>query len=201
MIKLQEVGKTYGSLIVVSPAASRHGKAYWRCRCACESIAIVKGADLRTGRVTSCGCQSEAKDAPKSLASAFQRIEALEAQLAALPGGAAPAPQLRAPAAEPQPPEQPPEQPSGSTQGSVYAARIARVQHLLEDTPFIERGGVRPEIEELLQQCTAAFKSDCEIIERELPAWNMDEALCLVNETLLHCHREYQKFHIHPKDR
>lgn len=40
--------------IVVTPGGTR--RTAWRCRCACGRDAIVRGLDLKQGKVVSCGC-------------------------------------------------------------------------------------------------------------------------------------------------
>ena len=55
---VDETGKIYGRLTVIERVKEQTGKARWICQCECGNIAIVNGADLRTGRVLSCGCIS-----------------------------------------------------------------------------------------------------------------------------------------------
>lgn len=55
---VDETGKIYGRLTVIERAKEQTGKARWICQCECGNITIVNGADLRTGRVLSCGCIS-----------------------------------------------------------------------------------------------------------------------------------------------
>lgn len=50
-------GGTFDRLTVLERAGSDNDKrAVWRCKCACGSIAHVRGTDLRRGHVRSCGC-------------------------------------------------------------------------------------------------------------------------------------------------
>lgn len=56
-------GKRFGKLIVVAetePYISPSGnKAHrWLCECDCGEIKIAKGADLKSGKVDNCGCQT-----------------------------------------------------------------------------------------------------------------------------------------------
>lgn len=54
-----EVGNIYGKLTVISKANrpdNRPKGAYWLCHCECGKDKIIRGADLRTGSVNSCGC-------------------------------------------------------------------------------------------------------------------------------------------------
>ena len=47
----------FGSLVAIERSASTDaGKAIWLCRCDCGLNKEVIGKDLRTGKVTSCGC-------------------------------------------------------------------------------------------------------------------------------------------------
>ena len=55
---VDETGKIYGRLTVIERVKEQTGKARWICQCECGNITIVNGADLRTGRVLSCGCIS-----------------------------------------------------------------------------------------------------------------------------------------------
>jgi len=54
-----EIGNRYGKLVVVERAPKPEGRpkgAYWLCKCDCGNSKIVRGADLRSGDVNSCGC-------------------------------------------------------------------------------------------------------------------------------------------------
>lgn len=52
-----EVGNIYGRLTVIAPShMKRHNDVSWECLCACGTIKIVSGVDLRAGEVKSCGC-------------------------------------------------------------------------------------------------------------------------------------------------
>jgi hypothetical protein len=54
---VQETGKRYGRLLVLSRADStRLGVARWLCKCDCGKQATVRGIHLRNGRSSSCGC-------------------------------------------------------------------------------------------------------------------------------------------------
>lgn len=54
---LDEIGKQYGSLTVVSRApSSRDGRSRWNCACSCGGGTVANGAALRAGQVKSCGC-------------------------------------------------------------------------------------------------------------------------------------------------
>ena len=54
--KINEIGNKYGRLLIVDPAPSVNGKAYWLCRCDCGNEHTAMGKLLRAGKVKSCGC-------------------------------------------------------------------------------------------------------------------------------------------------
>jgi len=47
------VGERFGNLLVVS----YEGYGKWKCFCDCGNEVIVRGTDLRAGKVISCGCE------------------------------------------------------------------------------------------------------------------------------------------------
>ena len=50
-------GMTFGRWLVVRRTASQLGYATWWCQClACGNAVRVRGASLRSGKSTSCGC-------------------------------------------------------------------------------------------------------------------------------------------------
>lgn len=56
---INEVGNKYGKLTVLERAPRPEGRpagAYWLCQCECGNQKVIRGADLRTGNVNSCGC-------------------------------------------------------------------------------------------------------------------------------------------------
>ena len=56
---INEIGNKYGKLVVIARAQKPEGRpkgAYWLCKCECGKEKIIRGADLRTGNVNSCGC-------------------------------------------------------------------------------------------------------------------------------------------------
>lgn len=56
---INEVGNTYGRLNVLEYAGISNtpaGGAQFKCMCQCGNECVVKGADLRAKRVSSCGC-------------------------------------------------------------------------------------------------------------------------------------------------
>ena len=57
--RIDEIGKQYGLLTVISYAGSRtNGGALWECKCQCGRSIIARGDSLRNGSTTSCGCIS-----------------------------------------------------------------------------------------------------------------------------------------------
>lgn len=46
-------GKTFSRLTVIGPDQT---KGYWKARCACGNIKVVRGASLTSGNTKSCGC-------------------------------------------------------------------------------------------------------------------------------------------------
>ena len=55
---IDETGNKYGRLTVIKLAdkKSKSRQVYWQCQCECGNIAIIRGASLRDGTTTSCGC-------------------------------------------------------------------------------------------------------------------------------------------------
>lgn len=50
-------GKKYGKLLVVERAENaKGGIAVWRCLCDCGKTSLVRGSNLKSGAVQSCGC-------------------------------------------------------------------------------------------------------------------------------------------------
>jgi hypothetical protein len=49
-------GQKFGRLLVISPAKSKHKRAYWNCQCDCGNTCIAMGKYLRQGKKRSCGC-------------------------------------------------------------------------------------------------------------------------------------------------
>lgn len=53
---IDETGKVYGRLTVISLENDKRNGAMWRCRCECGNEVIVRGNQLRRGITKSCGC-------------------------------------------------------------------------------------------------------------------------------------------------
>ena len=50
-----ELNKKYGLLTPIELTKDKNNRTAWLCKCDCGNTKIVRGPDLRTGRVTSCG--------------------------------------------------------------------------------------------------------------------------------------------------
>jgi len=49
-------GLRFGRLLVIGYAGSKDKGTYWNCLCDCGGTALSKGASLRSGAASSCGC-------------------------------------------------------------------------------------------------------------------------------------------------
>lgn len=50
-------GQRFGRLVALGPVSRTHrGTIKWLCRCDCDNLVSVYGADLRAGKTQSCGC-------------------------------------------------------------------------------------------------------------------------------------------------
>lgn len=59
---INEVGNRYGRLVVIERAPNDSaGRAYWKCKCDCGNLTIVRGTTLRSGATNSCGCLQKEK--------------------------------------------------------------------------------------------------------------------------------------------
>lgn len=52
------IRQVFGSLTVVARAESKNGLATWHCECVCGGEIIVRGSDLRQGKIKTCGCRT-----------------------------------------------------------------------------------------------------------------------------------------------
>jgi hypothetical protein len=55
MIRIDVTGQSFGRLLVLSYAKTRH-HACWLCLCECGTKCVIDGAMLRNGNTRSCGC-------------------------------------------------------------------------------------------------------------------------------------------------
>ena len=55
---VNEIGNIYGELTVIGEAQTidKEHRKPWKCLCSCGNITIVRGKDLREGKVNSCDC-------------------------------------------------------------------------------------------------------------------------------------------------
>lgn len=52
---INEIGNKYGFLTPIKLTKDKNGRTAWLCQCDCGSTKIVRGSDLRTGRIVRCG--------------------------------------------------------------------------------------------------------------------------------------------------
>lgn len=57
--RIDITGNKYGMLTVFSYAYTKNKSAYWKCRCDCGNMKIVRGADIKRGSIVSCGCYNK----------------------------------------------------------------------------------------------------------------------------------------------
>lgn len=50
------IGKTFGRLTVLELDHNENGVNFYKCKCSCNNIVVVRGADLRNSNTSSCGC-------------------------------------------------------------------------------------------------------------------------------------------------
>lgn len=58
---IDEVGHKYGSLTVIKYAKDKNGRGAWLCQCDCGNTKIVRGSDLRKGKITHCSAKCSCK--------------------------------------------------------------------------------------------------------------------------------------------
>ena len=56
MKRIDLSGKRFGKLTVQRIASAENGIIVWECLCDCGNVSLVRGSNLRTGAVKSCGC-------------------------------------------------------------------------------------------------------------------------------------------------
>lgn len=61
--KINLIGQKYGRLTVIDECKERdkNNRIMWLCECECGNQKIVRGADLRAGKILSCGCLGKEK--------------------------------------------------------------------------------------------------------------------------------------------
>jgi len=69
-VRINMIGLRFGRLLVrteVSPWVTKGGqiKLRFNCACDCGNKTVAQGADLRSGRTTSCGCSRRMDAAPR----------------------------------------------------------------------------------------------------------------------------------------
>ncbi len=58
----REMGHVYDRLKVIKPyGVDSRGRMEWLCECECGKFTVVRGDNLRRGRVRSCGCMLKKK--------------------------------------------------------------------------------------------------------------------------------------------
>jgi hypothetical protein len=61
---INEIGNKYGSLTPISLTKDKNGRTAWMCQCDCGNTKIVRGSDLRKGKVTHCSKSCPCKTHP-----------------------------------------------------------------------------------------------------------------------------------------
>lgn len=59
---IDEQGHKYGHLTVIELAKDKNGRTAWKCKCDCGNEKMVRGSDLRKGKITSCGRKCSKKE-------------------------------------------------------------------------------------------------------------------------------------------
>ena len=54
---INELGNKYGALTVIEVTKDKNEWTAWLCICDCGNQKIVRGSDLRKGKITSCGVE------------------------------------------------------------------------------------------------------------------------------------------------
>lgn len=68
---IQIAGYRFGRLEVVGPSVDHRGIVKWLCRCDCGNYSQVYGANLKSGRQSSCGCL---RDEVRKIVAASSRV-------------------------------------------------------------------------------------------------------------------------------
>lgn len=59
---IDETGNKYGTLTVISLTKDKNNRTAWLCECDCGNKKIVRGSDLRKGKITTCGYNCPCKE-------------------------------------------------------------------------------------------------------------------------------------------
>ena len=77
--KIDLTGQKFGKLTVLSEHPERKNKKiYWLCKCDCGVEKLIAGADLKSGRTISCGCNKIEKIKSNLLGKKFGRLTVIE---------------------------------------------------------------------------------------------------------------------------
>lgn len=77
--KIDLTGQKFGKLTVLSEYPERKNKKiYWLCKCDCGVEKLIAGADLKSGRTISCGCNKIEKTKSNLLGKKFGRLTVIE---------------------------------------------------------------------------------------------------------------------------
>lgn len=55
--KVNLIGQRFGKLTVIEPAENIGSRTAWLCQCDCGNKVVKKTVHLRSGHVTTCGCE------------------------------------------------------------------------------------------------------------------------------------------------
>lgn len=62
MAKIDMTGQVFGRLTVIKEnGRDNNNKIFWLCRCECGTEKNIRGSDLRSGKIMSCGCLNKEK--------------------------------------------------------------------------------------------------------------------------------------------
>ena len=76
-----EIGNKYGKLLVIKKAPrpeNRPKGTYWLCKCDCGNYKVIRGADLRSGHVNSCGCLYGQHSVKNEIGNKYGRLTVIE---------------------------------------------------------------------------------------------------------------------------
>lgn len=70
--RIDLTGRQFGDLTVIGKAESKEKGRFWTCECVCGNTIVVKQADLKNQKVTSCGHEATAITEKKEPAKKMQ---------------------------------------------------------------------------------------------------------------------------------